>query len=148
MPTTTTTTSEPRYMVTDAMIVGRSWHRRQAPFFRVNVVAQVFFGMSASWLRLKLNPDASHPDTWFVRDGKRMEFRRLNPAKPSARVFTLADIEPMAYSLRAFGVIDSARLVQILDVVRAMATLYGLFDDPPAGPGDDDGADNLGLGES
>jgi hypothetical protein len=133
-------------MVTEAMIVSRSWHRRQAPFFRVETVARVFFGMSASWLRLKLNPDAEHPDTWFVRDGRRMEFRRLSAEKPSsARVFTLADIEPMAYSLRNLGAIDSQRLVQILDIVRAMATLYGLFDEPPTAPGEDEGAENSVL---
>lgn len=137
------------YMVTEAMIISRNWHRRQAPFFRVEEVSKAFFGMSSSWMRLKLNPDPEHPETWFVRDGKRMEFRRLNPARAgSARVFTLADIEPMAYSLHDFGAIDSNRLVQILNIVQAMAKLYGLFDALPAGPGDDDGADNPDLGES
>jgi hypothetical protein len=141
-----TTTGEPKYLVTEAMIISRSWHRRQAPFFRVETVARVFFARSASWLRLKMATDAEHPDTWFTRDGKRMEFRRLNPEKaPSARVFTLADIEPMAYSLHRFGAIDSQRLMQILDIVQAMATLYGLFDEPPAGPGEDEGAENSAL---
>jgi hypothetical protein len=136
------------YMVTEAMIISRNWHRRQAPFFRVEEVAKVFFAMSASWLRLKMATDPEHPDTWFVRDGRKMEFRRLNPDKAiSARVFTLADIEPMAYSLRDFGAIEPARLVQILDIVQAMAKLYGLFDPAPAGPGDDDGADNPDLAD-
>lgn len=144
-----TTPGDPKYMVTEAMIISRSWHRRQAPFFRVESTARVFFAMSSSWLRLKMNPDAEHPDTWFVKDGQRMEFRRLNPDKASsARVFTLADIEPMAYSLARFGAIDSQRLMQILDVVTAMATLYGLFDEPPTVPGEDEGAENDALVES
>jgi hypothetical protein len=135
---------ERTYMVTEAMVLGRKWHRRQAPFYRVEGIARTFFAMSASWLRLKMAEDAEHPETWFVRDGKRMRFRRSNPDKPdSARVFTLADIEPMAYSLHDFGAIDSARLALILRVVQAEAALYGLFDDAPTDPGDDDGAEVL-----
>lgn len=132
------------YMVTEAMLLGRDWHRRQAPFYRVEEVSKTFFAMSASWLRLKMATDAEHPETWFVRSGERMRFRRSKPEKPdSARVFTLADIEPMAYSLHDFGAIDAARLSRILNVVQAEAQLYGLFDDPPVGPGDDDGAEEL-----
>jgi hypothetical protein len=129
------------YMVTEAMLLARKWHRRQAPFFRVEEVAKVFFGMSASWLRLKMSADPEHPETWFVRAGKAMGFRRSNPDKTdSARVFWLSDIEPMAYSLHQFGAIDSARLARVLSVVQAVAALYGLFDDPPAEPGADSGA--------
>lgn len=132
------------YMVTEAMLLGRKWHRRQAPFYRVEEVAKFFFAMSASWLRLKMAEDADHPETWFVRDGERMRFRRSKPEKAdSARVFLLSDIEPMAYSLHDFAGIDGARLARILSVVQAEAQLYGLFDDPPVGPGDDDGAEEL-----
>ena len=137
---------ERTYMVTEAMIVSRNWHRRQVPVFRVETVARVFFAMSASWVRLKMNPDPEHPQTWFVRDGKAMVFRRSDPDKArSARVFTLADIEPMAYSLADFGAITSGKLVQVLSIVQAIAILYGLFEKEPAGPGDDDGAEDSGA---
>lgn len=122
---------QPTYMVTEAMIVGRDWRRKQAPFYSVHEVAKMFFAMSSSWLRLKLNPEPGRPHTSFVKAGKRMEFRRRNPEKTdSARVFTLADIEPMAYSLHSFGDIDAMRLAQVLRLVQAEAELYGLFDDP------------------
>jgi hypothetical protein len=129
------------YMVTEAMIDARTWHRRQAPFFRVEEVAKTFFGMSASWLRLKMTPDADHPETWFVLRGQRMEFRRANTAKAdSARIFWLSDIEPMAYSLHDFGQIDGARLARILGIVHAVAALYGLFDDSGSEAGNDPAA--------
>ncbi len=135
---------ERTYMVTEAMLLSRNWRRRQAPFYRVEEMAKMFFAMSASWLRLKMSADPEHPETWFVRDGQRMQFRRSNPDKPdSARVFWLADVEPMAYSLHQFGAIDGARLARILTVVQAEAALYGLFDDPPVGEGDDEGAEEL-----
>jgi hypothetical protein len=120
------------YLVTEAMIITRDWRRRQAPFYSVHEVAKVFFAMSNSWLRLKLNPEPGRPDTSFVReDGKPMEFRRRNPAKSdSARVFTLADVERMAYSLHDFGDISPARLVQILSLVRDEAELFGLPGEP------------------
>jgi hypothetical protein len=116
-----------RFMVTEEMIDARAW-RGQGPFFHVNGVAQIFFGMSASWLRLKLKADKNHPDTWFVLRGARMQFRRSDPDKSdSARVFTLADIEPMTWSLYKFGSIGPDRLARILRVVQAVAVLYGLL---------------------
>jgi hypothetical protein len=103
-------TATRKYIVTDAMMLARSWHRRQMPTYRVEEVAKVFFGMSASWLRLKLNPDKEHPDTWFTIDGNRMEFRRREGKSTTARIFWLSDIEKMAYSLRDFGAISPAQL--------------------------------------
>jgi hypothetical protein len=117
-------------MVTDAMMLARNWHRRQMPTYRVEEVAKFFFGMSASWLRLKLTTDKEHPDTWFVFNGKRMEFRRKVTGRVTARVFWLSDIEKMAYSLREFDDnFDAARLARVLRVVEAEASLYGLFDE-------------------
>jgi hypothetical protein len=129
----------PKYMVTEAMIDEREW-KGQAPVFHVNGVAQVFFGMSASWLRLKLKADENHPDTWFVTGGHlengklvggtRMNFRRADPEKSdSARKFLLSDIEPMAWSLYRFGSIGPNRLAQIRWIVEAVARLYKLL--PP-----------------
>lgn len=133
-------------MVTEDMILSRDWHRRQIPRYAVNEAAKAFFGMSASWLRLKLNPSKGRPNTSFVDEkGERLAFRRLDPdpEKTSARVILLSDIEPMAWSLFKFGDIDQAKLVKILRVVQAEAELYGLFDEP----GDSDGKDPEDAGE-
>jgi hypothetical protein len=122
-------------MVTEEMIENRDWDRKAGPFYRVNDMAKFFFGMSSSWLRLKMKPDRKHPDTWFTVNGKPMDFRRLDEGKSdSARVFWLSDVELMAYSLFAFGSIDSERLGKILAIVRATADLYGLFGDEPGDP--------------
>jgi|HubBroStandDraft_2_1064218.scaffolds.fasta_scaffold25492_4 hypothetical protein len=131
------TRSNPQFeiMVTEAMIENKDWDRKAGPFYRVNDVSKFFFGMSSSWLRLKMKPDRLHPDTWFTVNGKPMDFRRLDKDKvDSARVFWLSDIELMAYSLYAFGSIDEARLARILAIVRATADLYDLFDDEPGDP--------------
>lgn len=134
-PARTRNAAEPRIMVTDDMLLSRDWHRKQVPTYRVEETAKFFFGMSASWLRRLLRPGKDHPDTWFVWSGKRMEFRRLESGRTSARVFLLSDVEKMAYSLRAFDVIDQATLVRVLDVVQAEAYLYKLFDLPDREPG-------------
>ena len=125
-------TAWPAYMVTEAMIVSRDWRRKQAPFYSVHEVAKVYFAMSSSWLRLKLNPEPGRAEGSFLDEhGKAMQFRRRDPDKSdSARVFTLADVERMAYSLWELGDIDSKRLSQILGLVKAEAALYGLFDEP------------------
>lgn len=116
-------------MVTEEMIAERDWNRSQLPAFRVSEVAKVFFGMSESWLRLKLRPDESHPNTWFVNpDGTRMDFRRKDPENSnSERVFLLSDVELMAWSLVRFGSIDGLQLANILRIVQAVGVLYELI---------------------
>jgi hypothetical protein len=120
----------PSFMVTEEMIDERDWSRGAAPVYRVSEVASFFFGMSESWLRLRLRPDKDHPETWFVRpDGRRIDIRRKDPDKDgSERVFTLADVEPMAWSLYRLGGISAARLAKILRIVEAEASLYGLVE--------------------
>jgi hypothetical protein len=128
----------PHFLVTEAMFNSRDWSRGPAPVYKMEEAAEVFFGMSASWLRLHLKADKDHPETWFTAGGKRMVFRRLDPDKgDSARVFTLADIEPMAWSLLSFEKITAIRYAQIVRVVEAVAVLYGLIS--PAGSGEDEG---------
>lgn len=106
--------------------------------FTVNEVAKFFFARSGSWLRLKMHVDKDHPETWFTLGGERMEFnRQASYGKPaearegdlSARFFMLSDIEPMAYSLFAFGAIDEDRLITIIQLVRWEARLHGLLED-------------------
>lgn len=129
--------SNPQFeiMVTEAMIESRDWDRKAGPFYRVNDMSKFFFGMSSSWLRLKMKPDKTHPETWFTINGKAMDFRRLDDTKSdSARVFWLSDVELMAYSLFAFGAISEEKLGKILAIVRATADLYKLFGDEPQDP--------------
>lgn len=144
------TSSEPDYMVTEAMVLSRDWERHQAPFFKVEEVAKVFFGMSASWLRLRMSADAEHPNSWFTYpDGSRIEFRRADPDKTdSARVFLLSDIEPMVDSLVKYGRLNNLRAVRIKEVVRAIAVVYNLFDAPgtAADPADDDPPEDEAAG--
>lgn len=124
-----------RLMVTEEMFDAKypPGVRGQVPKYTVDQVAKFFFAKSASWLRLMMKPDEDHPDTYFVRDGLRMEFRRLDPGKSdSARVFTLADIEPMVWSLVRFGSVDPQGLGHVLRLVEAEAILYGLVTEVPA----------------
>jgi hypothetical protein len=105
--------------------------------FTVEQVARVFFGYSGSWLRLKMKPDKDHPDTYFVLNGQRMEFsRQASYGKPaearendlSARFFTLADIEPMAYSLFSFGSISEEKLRAAIQLVKWEARLWHILE--------------------
>lgn len=126
--------TEDQLIVTEAQIVSRDWRRSAVPTFSVHEVAKVFFAMSPSWIRLMLNADDEHPNTYFVNpDGTRMEFRRRDPDKPadrSARLFLLSDIEPMAISLFRFSRISGLRLTQIREIVLALAELYDLTPEP------------------
>ena len=73
------------------------------PHFNVVETAKTFFGMSGSWLRFRMRPDEDHPNTWLVLDGAPIEIQRKNPDDDqSHRVFSLADMEPMAWSLYGF----------------------------------------------
>jgi hypothetical protein len=114
-------------IVTPDMILGRDWGRGQMPAYKVSVVAQVFFGMSSSWLRRHI----SQKNVFIDQAGKPIDFRRLDPAKAdSARVFLLSDVEQMALRLYEIGGIDAAKLSRVLAVVTAQADLFRLFDDP------------------
>ncbi len=127
----------PARLVTEEMITGRDWGRGQVPVYRVSEVAKVFFGMSESWLRLKLRPDDKHPGTWFTWSGEKIEFRRKDPGKgDSERVFLLSDIELMAWSLRRFKGISAIRFAHVLRVVEAQAYLYGLLGGDDGDEGD------------
>lgn len=120
-------------VVTEAQILAQNWDRKPTPAYSVHEVAKLAFGMSSSWLRLKLSDkQPGRPETSFVgADGRRMSFRRKDPANPmSARVFLLSDIEPMARSLHSFGDIDDDRLALILEFVIHQASLFDL-----SGPG-------------
>lgn len=80
------------------------------PHFNVVETAKMFFGMSGSWLRFRMRPDAEHPSTWLVLDGRPIEIQRKNPDdEQSHRVFSLANIEPMAWSLHGFETQEIAR---------------------------------------
>jgi hypothetical protein len=129
------TRKTPHPLVTEKMIFDQKWERRQGPFYSVHEVAKVVFGMSPSWLRLKMTAKPERPMTSFVdAGGQAMTFLRRDPEdEVSARVFTLADFEPMARSLRSFGDISDERLDLIMQLVVVQAKMFGLIqNEPPA----------------
>lgn len=146
-------TSAPAWpvLVTEDMILSRDWRRRPKPAYKVSVVAEVFFAMSASWLRLHLSK-GDDPATWKPRPvinkktgeatGKMtkirkpgvlsdMEFRRIDPeSEVSARLFLLSDVQRMAERLRDRGKISPRKMARCLNMIAAQAALYGLYDAP------------------
>jgi hypothetical protein len=101
------------------------------PHFNVVETAKFYFGMSGSWLRFRMRPDEGHPLTWLVLDDQPMEILRKNPDdEQSHRVFTLADMEPIAWSLyrfeqqdidRARGELSAAHQVQLAELTAKQA---------------------------
>ena len=81
-----------------------------SPNFTVHETAKLFFAKSSSWLRLIMRVTEEYPLSRLVLDGKPMDIRRKR-GNDSARLFTLADIEPMAYSIFEFALaeIDAER---------------------------------------
>lgn len=138
-------------LVTEDMILSRDWRRRPKPAYKVSVVAEVFFAMSASWLRLHLSK-GDDPATWKPRPvinkktgkptGKMtkirkpgvlsdMEFRRIDPeSEASARLFLLSDVLRMADRLHERGKISPRKMARCLNMIAAQADLYGLYDAP------------------
>jgi hypothetical protein len=91
------------------------------PHFNVEETAKMFFGMSGSWLRFRMRPNDDHPSTWLVLDGSPIEIQRKNPDdEQSHRVFSLADMEPMAWSLYDFECDDIARARSELNARQGM----------------------------
>ncbi len=115
-----------RFWVTPEM-VPRASSGLPVPSFNVSVTAQVFFGRSASWLRLHMRPSEGFPEGSFVLDGTTVvEPQR---SRSAFRVFSLADIEPMAYALAQNGVIDQARLVAAVNIAKWVARTHGILKD-------------------
>lgn len=115
------------------------------PRYSVQEVSKCFFGQGPDWLRWRMRPDkpskrtgkSKHPNGFFLLDGKPLKFKRLKPRTSdpekaqdpnlnTARYYTLADIERMAYALAQQGVIDGVRLAHIILIVRCVARLYGV----------------------
>lgn len=85
------------------------------PGFNVDQTAKFFFNQSGSWLRLRMKADDEHPLTWLVLDGAPIEIMRKDPDNEfSARIFTLADIEPMAWSLHDFELEEIAAVEHVM----------------------------------
>jgi hypothetical protein len=74
----------------------------KGPTFSVKEAAKIFFAMSGSWLRMRMQPDARHPAGWFTEeDGiTPLQVNRVTgkDASYSFRRFTLNDIERMSWS--------------------------------------------------
>lgn len=104
------------YWVTPDMIPVDKKLQLPVPSFSVNTVATVFFGRSGSWLRLHMR-----------LDGRAVfEPRR---SRADARVFSLADIEPMAHALHQRDVIDTERLICSVMITKWVARIHGILED-------------------
>lgn len=88
-----------------------------SPTFSTKVVAMVFFGKSAHWLRWRSR------DGFTVLDGVKVEPSR---AASNIREYNLADIERLAHALRANDAITTEQCVNSLRTIAAVARLYGL----------------------
>ena len=81
----------------------------------------------------KITSPPSHPNGFFILDGKELIFKRLkteseDPNKPTARYYTLADIERMGHALAQQEIIDGVRLCHLIVMVRSCARMYGISD--------------------
>ena len=120
-----------RFWVTPDMIRIDSKKGLPVPFFSVDATAKVFFGRSQSWLRLHMS------DGRFTLDGKPVEPHRgsaYTAGDPprlvlGTRAFSLADIEPMAWSAARCGIIDASRLANAIFIVKGIARQHGILRD-------------------
>ncbi len=91
------------------------------PNFSVTEVSKVFFARTATWLRW------SESQGYTLLNGVPVADRRLanGGEKPGYRVYSLAEVELMAYALAENMAIDLERLRTALYIVRFMAIQYG-----------------------
>jgi hypothetical protein len=115
------------------------------PHFTVSEVAKFFFALSDHWVRWRQDKG------YFVLDGKKVGEHRKVPVvdaegrrvldekgKPlskivrggnkGARVYTLDDVEKMAYALAEKQAIEGEKLQQVLRLVDAQARLWGYIE--------------------
>lgn len=104
---------------------------RKPPAFSTSVVAGVFFGRSAAWLRVKMRPHENSPSGNLVLDGKPLIIGRSDS---DDRQFTLVDIERVAHALYQQGGITRDRLASALATVIACAVSHGILEAPWAMP--------------
>ena len=88
---------------------------RKQPAFTVQVVAEVFFGKSGSWLRKH-----QRQSNQSVELGK-VEALRTESGYHSYRLY---DIERMAHVFASHQVIDGVHLERVVTMVRTVAQLY------------------------
>lgn len=98
---------------------------REGPSYPIKTAASVFFARSQTWLRSMEYIDAEkYPHGRLVLDGRPIEFIRDNRG---ARLFFLHDIEPMAFSLHEFGVLDENRRDQAIEIVLFIALQHNIL---------------------
>lgn len=89
---------------------------RKRPAFTVQVVAEVFFGMSGPWLR-----------KWQRQANTSPELGTVEPLRTQAKYhsYRLYDIERMAHAFASHQVIDGVHLERVVTMVRTVAQLHG-----------------------
>jgi hypothetical protein len=111
------------------------YEERLTPHYSVQEVAKFFFGRTADWLRWRYLSDektdkktgeitpAKHPDGYFVLDGVPLEPKK---SLTGYRWYTIADVERMAHALAQNGAIDGWQLDNIVNLVKAAASVQTL----------------------
>jgi hypothetical protein len=98
---------------------------RKRPAFSVKVTAEVFFGMSGSWLRK--HQRQSNFST---------ELGQVEPLRTPVKyhLYRLYDIERLGHTFAKHQVIDGVHLERIVTMVRIVAQIYGYLPliDPPS----------------
>jgi hypothetical protein len=100
------------------------------PHFTVSEVAKFFFARSPHWVRWREDKG------YFVLDGKAVGVSRkvknaegesviVQGGGEGARIYTLDDVEKMAYALAERQAIPGEKLQQVLRLVDAQARLWG-----------------------
>lgn len=110
---------------------------RKRPAFTVQVVAEVFFGMSGPWLRKHQRQSSESVD-----------LGKVEPLRTEAKYhsYRLWDIERMAHAFASHQVIDGVHLERVVTMVRIVAQLYGYL--PMIQPPSLDPADEMPMGHT
>lgn len=88
---------------------------KKRPAFTMQVVAEVFFGMSASWLRKHQR-----------QSNDSVDFGKVEPLRTEFKyhLYRLYDIERIAHVFAEHKVIDGHHLARVVDMVRLVGQLY------------------------
>jgi hypothetical protein len=94
-----------RFWITEDMVTYDPGGK-PSPWYGTHTVAEVFFGRSAAWLRVRMRPTDEWPDSHLTLDGQPLGIFR---SESGDRQFSLLDIERTAHALFEKGSLDRYR---------------------------------------